>query len=163
MNLNEEIKNDLLKRKVVMEKAREELPYTFSLPETYESLQKSFENQSSTHQFIIMERMIKCNHPSLAEGNKDDLGLLFAYLLQHLNDLFSDTLNEQSIKNSFDVFKTLTPQLFDLAQFNPENTHNSILEVLKEKQSEFRKKRKEYPGIEVLIFFEVGQLLVLYV
>ncbi|KAJ8934163.1 hypothetical protein NQ314_013545 [Rhamnusium bicolor] len=158
-SLQEKIKNDLLKRKEIMENARKELPYTFSLPECYESLQKTFENQSSNHQSVIIERMIKCNHQSLAEGNKDNLGLLFAYLLQYINDLFAEASNAESIKNSFDIFKAIVPQLFDLAQVNVENSHNSILEVIKEKHGEFRRKSKVYPGFEILSFCKLISLL----
>jgi nucleolar protein 14 len=35
---------------------------------------------------VILERMIKCNHPSLGEGFKDKLAKLFGFLLQHLQD-----------------------------------------------------------------------------
>lgn len=158
-SLQDEIKNDLLKRKEIMEQARKELPYTFKLPESYESLQKTFENQSSSHQNVIIERMIKCNHPSLAEGNKENLGLFFAYLLQYINDLFEDVTDVTSIKNSFEIFTALAPQIYDLAQINPENAHHSILEVMKEKHGEYRKKPKEYPGYEILAFFKLISVL----
>ncbi|XP_018579917.1 nucleolar protein 14 homolog [Anoplophora glabripennis] len=154
-SLQDKIKDDLLKRKEVMEQARKELPYTFTLPESYESLQKTFENQSSSHQNVIIERMIKCNHPSLAEGNKENLGLLFAYLLQYVNDLFEDVTDAESIKNSFEIFSALIPQIYDLAQLNPENAHHSVLEVMKEKQGEYRKKPKEHPGYEILAFLKL--------
>lgn len=158
-NLQEEIKNDLLKRKEIMEQARKELPYTFKLPESYESLQKTFENQTSSHQNVIIERMIKCNHPSLAEGNKESLGLLFAYLLQYINDLFEDVTDAESIKNSFEIFTALIPQIYDLAQLNPDNAHHSILEVMKEKHGEYRKKPREYPGYEILAFLKLISIL----
>ncbi|CAH1996645.1 unnamed protein product [Acanthoscelides obtectus] len=49
-DLQDKIKQDLLKRKELMEQARNELPFTFSLPDTYESLLKLLENQPSHHQ-----------------------------------------------------------------------------------------------------------------
>jgi nucleolar protein 14 len=42
--------------------------------------------QSPDHQAVILERMIKCNHPSLGEGFKVKLANLFGFLLQHLQD-----------------------------------------------------------------------------
>ncbi|KAJ8941562.1 hypothetical protein NQ318_011521 [Aromia moschata] len=158
-NIEEKVDVDVLKRKKIVDKERAELPYTFDLPDSYEHLHKLFENQSSVHQSVIIERMIKCNHPSLSEGNKDNLGLLFAYMLQYLNDLFAEATDANTIKNSFEIFKALVPQIYNLASFNPENTHNSVLEVLKEKHGEFRMRRKEYPGLEVLIFMRLISFL----
>lgn len=60
----------------IVEQAEKQLPFTYSLPETYECLQIILEEQPSSHQSIIIERMVKSNHPSLADGNKDGLGLL---------------------------------------------------------------------------------------
>ncbi|VEN44312.1 unnamed protein product [Callosobruchus maculatus] len=152
------IKEDLLKRKEIMEQARKELPYTFSLPESYETLLKLLENQPSHHQGIIIERMIKCNHASLAEGNKENLGLLFAYLLQYINDLFSEATKD-SIKSSCDILRAIFPQIYELAHLHKENAHNSILEVVKEKYDDYRKKKKSYPGVELLMFFRLISLL----
>ncbi|KAL1494774.1 hypothetical protein ABEB36_010319 [Hypothenemus hampei] len=142
-----------------LEKAGNDLPFTFKLPETYEALVKMFENRSIAHQKVILERMIKCNHPSLSQGNKNGLGLLFVYVLQYINDLFTDTENDVHLKQSFHTFSSLTPYIFELAQLNPENTHNSVLEVLKEKHQEFRKKKKKYAGLEVLVYLKLVSLL----
>lgn len=150
---------DLLKRKSIMEKTIKELPYTYTFPDSYESLQKLFEKQSSAHQCIIVERIIKCNHHSLAECNKDKLGLLFAYLLQYLNDIFEDCSDQTSLKKSFDIFQELIPQLYDLAQINPDNAHHSLLEVIKEKHEDYRRLPKKYPGLEVLVFLKLVSIL----
>ncbi|CAG9817556.1 unnamed protein product [Phaedon cochleariae] len=158
-DLQMEIKNDLLQRKEIMEKARQELPFTFHLPDSYETLLKELESQSCSHQCVIIERMIKCNHPSLAESNKENLGLLFAYLLQYFNDLFTDSSKVETIQDSFDIFKALVPQIYQLAQLNPENAHNSVLEVIKEKHEDYRKKPGIYPGLEVLVFLKLVSIL----
>ncbi|XP_050310723.1 nucleolar protein 14 homolog [Anthonomus grandis grandis] len=141
-----------------LEKAGNELPFTFQLPEIYESLMETLQNKSPAHQKIILERMIKCNHPSLSQANKAGLGLLFAYILQYINDLFSDIENAEVCRNNFKLLATLMPHIFDLAQLNKENAHNSILEVIKEKHQEFRKKSKKYPGLEVLVFLKLVSL-----
>ncbi|CAH0555497.1 unnamed protein product [Brassicogethes aeneus] len=158
-NTKEMIQDDLQKRKEIMEKARNELPFTFSLPDSYEDLQKTFENQSSNHQCVILERMIKCNHPSLSAGNKENLGVLFAYILQHLNDIGSEATNAKSIKECFNIFNAIVPQIYELAQLNPDNAHNSLREVLKEKHEEYKKSPKKYPGLELLLFFKLVSIL----
>lgn len=142
-----------------MEQGMQELPFTFSLPESYENLQKLLEAHSSIHQSIIIERMMKCNHHSLAEGNKDKLGLLFAYLLQYLNDKFEDCMDKVNLKQSFEVCQALVPRIYELAQNNPENVHHSLLEVIKEKYEDYGKQPKKYPGLEVLIFLKLVSVL----
>ncbi|XP_030753154.1 nucleolar protein 14 homolog [Sitophilus oryzae] len=157
---SEHVNKDILESETnELEKVGNELPFTFKLPESYENLMETFKDKSHTQQKIILERMIKCNHPSLAQGNKENLGVLFDYLLQYLNDLFSEIENTKDLKENFQLFKSLMPHIYDLAQLNPENTHNSVLEVIKEKHQEYRKKKKRYPGIEVLIFLKLVSLL----
>jgi nucleolar protein 14 len=56
------------------------------VPDTYEKLQAMLSVESPEHQAVILERMIKCNHPSLGEGFKSKLVNLFGFLLQHLQD-----------------------------------------------------------------------------
>lgn len=56
------------------------------VPDTYEELHAVLFVQSPGHQAVILERMIKCNHPSLGEGFKVKLANLFGFLLQHLQD-----------------------------------------------------------------------------
>lgn len=156
----EKIKEDLLERKSIMEKARNELPFTFEIPETYEDFQTVMAGQSPTHQSVIIERMIKCNHPSLGKNNKENLGLVFVYLMQHLSDIASESLDDTSIKNCFEIFKNLLPQIFDLAQLNQENAHNSIIEIIKEKHADFAKNKKIYPGLELLLYLKLISCLV---
>ncbi|EFA10489.1 nucleolar protein 14 homolog [Tribolium castaneum] len=132
-----------------------DLPFTFALPDSYEALQQLLDDKSSRQQATILERMVKCNHPSLAEKNKNGLGTLFVYLLQYLNDCAS----EKSAARLFEIYKSLAPHIFDLAQLNKENTHSSMLEVIKEKHDEFKKRPKDFPGLELLVFFKLVSLL----
>lgn len=153
------IKADLQMRREIMEKARKELPFTFALPDTYENLSTVLENQSPVYQSIIIERIIKCHHPSLGENNKKSLGKLFACLLQHLNDVASEANDDKSIKTCFQTFVCMQPQLFDLAQLNQEDAHNALLEVIQEKHDEYKRKQSVYPGIEVLLFLKLVSCL----
>lgn len=61
--------------------------YIFStVPSTYEELQMLLAGRSPEHQGVVVERIIKCTHPSLASGNKEKLSSLFSFLMQHLHD-----------------------------------------------------------------------------
>lgn len=82
----QEIREDLLKRKEIMENARKELPYTYKSPESFEELQEFLQNYNADYQSIIIDRIIKCNHWSLNSINKEKLSNLFLFILQHLNN-----------------------------------------------------------------------------
>lgn len=148
---------DVLKITEAVEKAKNELPYTYKLPDSYENLQSTLSNQPAEYQGVIIERMIKCNHPSLAAENKENLGKLFIYLLQHLNDVVADSTDD--MKNCFSVLNSLTPHLYDLTQLNPQNALNSLIEVIKEKQSDYKNKLKSFPGVDVLLFLKLVSCL----
>ncbi|GJQ87328.1 hypothetical protein Trydic_g17376 [Trypoxylus dichotomus] len=149
-----EIRNDLLKRKAIMDTARKELPYAYDFPLNYEELRSLLISQPSEHQFIILERLIKCHHPSLGEKNKANLEMLFAYLLQYINDI-SQVTDIPSINMCFSTFTNITPHLYDLAQMSPLKAHTLMIEVIKEKQKSYRKNHHLYPGIEVLLFLKL--------
>lgn len=149
-----EIREDLLKRKNIMDKAREELPYTFTFPDNYEGLNALLQDENGERLYVILERLIKCNHPSLGEKNKENLNLLFAYLLQFINDL-ADVKNSRGINKCFSSYSNLIPHLFDLAQMSPLNAHRLMQEVIKEKQHDYRKKKNNYPGVDVILFLKL--------
>lgn len=156
-----EVPIDPVVQKEIMEKAQKELPYTYALPESYEKLQSLLENQPPEYQDVIIERMIKCNHPSLAAENKENLGRLFVYLLQHLNDVVPDESDRtaDSMKTCFSILNSLTPHLYSLTQLNPQNARDSLIEVINEKQNEYKSKPKQYPGIDVLMFLKLVSCL----
>ncbi|XP_028129289.2 nucleolar protein 14 homolog [Diabrotica virgifera virgifera] len=135
-----------------------DIPFTFKLPEAYECLAETLEKYVG-HEEIIIQRMVKCNHPSMSDKNKENLGLLFAYILQYINDLFSEDMNTKTMKNNFDIFKRLVPEIYDLTKLIPDSSHASVLEVIKEKFEEFKKTPKVFPGIEVLVFLKLVGVL----
>lgn len=150
------IREDLKKRKELMEAARKELPYTFEVPDSYEELQKVMAGRSPEYQGVIVERMVKCTHPSLNKDNKEKLGHLFALLMQHLHDAAAADENENVC---WSVLDRLVASLFDIAHWCPEKSAECIRQVLKEKQQEYQKKRKCFPGVDTLIFLKLISLL----
>ncbi|TSL04222.1 Nucleolar protein 14 [Bagarius yarrelli] len=77
-------------RKAIQDTACAELPYTFTAPECYEDLKAMLQGHSADEQQIILERTKKCNHPSLAVGNKAKLEKLFGFLMEYLGELATD-------------------------------------------------------------------------
>ncbi|VDK54557.1 unnamed protein product [Anisakis simplex] len=59
-----------------------DLPYVFEMPSSYEALVKLFGQYKCSELAVVIERLIKCYHPSLKEGNKKRLARLFLLLLR---------------------------------------------------------------------------------
>lgn len=154
----QEIRNDLMKRKEMMEKARKELPYTYEVPSTFEELQELLQNRNPDYQSIIVDRIVKCNHWTLNNANKEKLTNLFLFLLQHLNDCAAED-DADSIVNCFQVIDRLSQFLYDLAHLNPQNARTVVQAIIKEKHDEFEKNKKRYPGLDTLIFFKLVSLI----
>lgn len=129
------------------------IPYTISLPETYEKFLELLADQSIKIQSTIIERIIKTDHPKLHYSNRNKMIKLFAYLLQYVNDLFLNN-DENSIAKHFKLVNNLSPLMFDLIQMNPEDCSNSFLEVFKEKYEDYKKNQKSYPKLDTIVFFK---------
>ena len=65
---------------------KKEIPFTFTVPRTFEILQELFEDRTSKEKVLIIERMIQCNHPQFGNDNKSRLEDLFRFLLQFIHD-----------------------------------------------------------------------------
>ncbi|XP_043273708.1 nucleolar protein 14 homolog [Venturia canescens] len=153
-----EIRNDLQRRKLIMEKARQELPYTYSAPETFEEFETLIKDHNPDYQSIILERIVKCNHWTLGQGNREKLCKVFDYLLQYIVQSASVT-SEKDISKCFQILDRLCPHLYDLAQASAQNTATCVQNILRNKHDEFEINRKKYPGLETLILFKIISLL----
>lgn len=98
-----QIRNDFLKRKEIMEKARKELPYTYNAPESFEELEILLGSYNADYQSVIVDRIIKCNHWTLDDKNRKKMSNLFVYLLQYINNCAS-TENADCLVKCFQIF-----------------------------------------------------------
>lgn len=135
-----------------------ELPYVFAAPESYEELRSLLSGRSTEEQLLVVERIQKCNHPSLAVGNKAKLEKLFGFLLQYIGDLATDSTPD------FKTIDKLTVQLYNLCQMFPESASESIIFVLRDAMHEMEemietKGRALFPGLDVLIYLKITGLL----
>lgn len=102
-NEKQQIRNDFLKRKEIMEKARKELPYTYNAPESFEELEILLGSYNADYQSVIVDRIIKCNHWTLDDKNRKKMSNLFVYLLQYINNCAS-TENTDDLVKCFQIF-----------------------------------------------------------
>ncbi|XP_001657340.2 nucleolar protein 14 homolog [Aedes aegypti] len=144
--------------KQAREKAEAELPFTFELPRKYEQLEELLQRRSSAEQLVILDRMVKSNNAKFSRENKQKMVSLYAFLLQHLNDLFA-AVGLESLHDNFRLLDGLSPFLYDLAKINPTETSQCFLDVIKEKQEEYRKKPRLYPHLNSLIFLKLVPVL----
>ncbi|XP_065342235.1 nucleolar protein 14 isoform X2 [Cloeon dipterum] len=149
---------DLAKLKEMMEQARKELPYTFTVPENYMDFVELFEDKALAQQSVILERMIKCNHPKLGNNNTAKLGALYAFLLQWLNDNTVDPPANKFVSNPNEEFlNTLLPHMFEVVQLSGAgNARRCTVAVLTEKYEEWVKSgANTVPPLDTIIFFQL--------
>ncbi|XP_051819881.1 nucleolar protein 14 [Antechinus flavipes] len=146
------------KQKAVFEAARSELPYTFTAPDSYEELKSLLLGKSTEQQLVVIERIQKCNHPSLAVGNKAKLEKLFGFLLEYIGDLATKTPPDLKTVDKLIV------QLYNLCQMFPEFASSSVKFVLRDVVHEMEemieiKGRASFPGLDVLIYLKITGIL----
>ncbi|XP_005517935.1 PREDICTED: nucleolar protein 14 [Pseudopodoces humilis] len=140
------------------EAAKSELPYTFAVPESYETFKSLLAGRTIEQQLIILERIQKCNHPSLAVGNKTKLEKLFGFLLEYMGELATlDLLELRTID------KLVLP-LYNLCQMFPEAASDSIKFILRDAAHDLQevievKGRATFPGLDTLIYLKIVSLL----
>ncbi|XP_019626032.1 PREDICTED: nucleolar protein 14-like [Branchiostoma belcheri] len=145
-------------RKAIAEAAKTELPYTFKAPESLKDLMELMEGQSYDRQLIIIHRIRKCHHPSLAEGNKKKLQDLFSILLEY----FGKLANQSPV--AMEMIDGLTIHLYELAQQSPGPAAESVQTVLKNKYHKFdsvcqRKGRAVYPAVDTLLLLKLVSVI----
>lgn len=155
---NENESEDVEKLDPKREAAKSELPYTFAVPESYETFKSLLTGRTIEQQLIILERIQKCNHPSLAVGNKAKLEKLFGFLLEYIGELATMDLPELRT-----IDKLVLP-LYNLCQMFPEAASDSIKFILRDAAHDLEevievKGRATFPGLDTLIYLKIVSLL----
>ncbi|KAL7853215.1 hypothetical protein AOLI_G00200590 [Acnodon oligacanthus] len=145
-------------RKAMQEAAKAELPYTFAAPESFGDLKALLDGHSAEKQRLIVERIQKCNHPSLAAGNKAKLEKLFGFLLEYVGELATRTPPELATVN------ILIPQVYALCQLFPAAARKVMQSLLSDgahsmEQSIEVKGRAVFPGLNMMIYLKIVALL----
>ncbi|XP_055731140.1 nucleolar protein 14 [Salvelinus fontinalis] len=145
-------------RKAQAEAAKAELPYTFKAPESYSDLKGLLQGHPADHQCVILARTQKCNHPSLAVGNKLKLQKLFGFLLEYVGELASRSPPELS------TIDKMIPQLYGLCQLFPEAASKAMQMTLVDSAHSMEevlevKGRAAFPQLDMLIYLKITALL----
>ncbi|KAL6470624.1 hypothetical protein MHYP_G00217430 [Metynnis hypsauchen] len=145
-------------RKAMKEAAKAELPYTFAAPESFGDLKALLDGHSAEKQLLIVERIQKCNHPSLAVGNKAKLEKLFGFLLEYVGELATRTPAELATVNM------LIPQVYALCQLFPAAARKVMQSLLGDSAHSMEesievKGRAAFPGLDMMIYLKIVALL----
>ncbi|CAH0597599.1 unnamed protein product [Chrysodeixis includens] len=124
-----------------------------------DKLKELLSGKTPAQQSSALQSLIKSYDPSLSENNKDKLSKLFAYMLQYINDIFSNLKEESDVIKAFLVFDRIAPHFYDLAHTNKVSSKKFIVELLKEKYELFKKRQRRIPDMDTLIFFKLISLL----
>ncbi|CAH0696996.1 unnamed protein product [Spodoptera exigua] len=124
-----------------------------------DKLKELLSGKTPAQQSTALQNLIKSYDPSLSEKNKDKLTKLFAYMLQYVNDLFTDLKEESDVIKAFLVFDRLAPYFYDLSQTNKVSSKKYMAELLKEKYGQYKKRQKRVPDMDTLIFFKLISLI----
>ncbi|XP_077136163.1 nucleolar protein 14 [Ranitomeya variabilis] len=140
------------------DEATSQLPFTFDVPESYEDFLSLLSEKSPDQQLVVLERIQKCNHPSLSQGNKAKLEKLFGFLLDYVTDLA-----EQQTPDLQTVDKMIVP-LYKLCQMFPEAAANCVRDALRDiartvEKAVESKGRASYPALHVLLYFKITGIL----
>lgn len=144
--------------KAQQEAAKAELPYTFTAPESYSDLRGLLQGHTPDNQRLIVARTQKCNHPSLAVGNKLKLQKLFGFLLEYIGELATRSPPELTTVDK------LIPELYALCQMFPEAACTAMQSILGDAGHSVEealevKGHVAFPALDMLIYLKVTALL----
>ncbi|XP_054612765.1 nucleolar protein 14 isoform X2 [Dunckerocampus dactyliophorus] len=145
-------------RKAQQEAAKAELPYTFTAPESYTDLEKLLCGHTPDNQHLIVARMQKCNHPSLAVGNKLKLQKLVGFLLEYFGELACRSPPELT------TIDKLIPELYTLCQMFPGEACKAMQTIIGDAAHSMEevlevKGHAAFPALDMLIHLKVTALL----
>ncbi|XP_028318554.1 nucleolar protein 14 isoform X2 [Gouania willdenowi] len=140
------------------EAAKAELPYTFTAPENYNCLKNLLNCHTPDNQRLIVARMQKSNHPSLAVGNKLKLQNLLGFLLEYVGEL--------ATRNPPDLLTVdkLIPELYTLCQMFPEAARQALQSIMGDVAHSMEEVievngHAPFPTLDMLIYLKVIALL----
>lgn len=149
---------DCRKVEKTIEEAKSELPYTFSAPETYEEFVSLISSHSIDNIVMIVERIRKCTHPSLAAGNKKKLLALFTIILRYC----CNTESHACLSSHMLLVDRLVSHLHELAQVNPTEACQVMQNMIAEQQKQLEgpaRSQSKCPTIGTLILLRIVPVL----
>ncbi|XP_043090353.1 nucleolar protein 14 [Puntigrus tetrazona] len=145
-------------KKAEQEAARAELPYTFTAPDSYSDLKQLLQGHGPEQQRLILDRTVKCHHPSLSPANKVKLQKLFSFLLEYVGEL--STQNPPDLR----TVNALIPQICGLCHMFPQAACKAVQTLLSDSGHSMEetlevKGRAPMPDLDMLVLLKITALL----
>ncbi|KAJ1373930.1 hypothetical protein KIN20_036491 [Parelaphostrongylus tenuis] len=105
-----------------------EVPFVIEMPRTYEKLVDLLSGYPSEKLEVVLLRLIKCYHPSLAEGNKKLLSKLFLHILRFFDACSSGLLTSDTIN----MLGSLIKAMYVLMKFDVEFTVRCVRALIRQ-------------------------------
>lgn len=140
--------------KAQQDAAKAELPYTFTAPETYNDLKDMLCGHTSENQRLIVARTQKCNHPSLAAGNKLKLQKFFGFLIEYIGELASKSPPDLATVDK------LIPELYGLCHMFPDTACKSLQRIIGDAAHSMEEVLEDkgyapFPTLDMLLYLKV--------
>lgn len=151
-------KKSQINKQAKKEAAKLELPYTFAVPESYDQFKALLLERTMEEQLLVVERIQKSNHASLAAGNKAKLEKLFGYILEYVGEL---AVKEPPELQTIDK---LVPTLYDLCQMFPKAANNRVNRILQDAAHDMDeilevKGHAALPGLDMIMYLKIIAIL----
>lgn len=124
------------------------IPFVFDMPVGFAELRDLLRGYGPEGQGLILERLVKCHHPSLKQGNKDRLRRLFVYLLRYFD-------SEPGPAGSLGLLTSTASGLFALAQTFPDYAGQAVLKLLNRHRQLWLSKEKYFPQLRTLLLIRL--------
>lgn len=100
---------------VMKESLDDDIPFVFECPKTLKGLTKLFRGRQIHQERMIIERIIKCNHPSLADGNRLKMHKFFTILF----DYFEQLSNEEHTPDTETRIDGVVLSIYEMSELLP--------------------------------------------
>uniref|UniRef100_A0A1I7U5Y4 Nucleolar protein 14 n=1 Tax=Caenorhabditis tropicalis TaxID=1561998 RepID=A0A1I7U5Y4_9PELO len=123
-----------------------DVPFVFEMPKNYKKFCALLEKYSKSME-LVLERLVKCHHPSLKEGNKKRLNKLFLMCLRWFDDMAKEELKDQTIKE----MNLAQATMHDLMKFDIQYGVRCVRALVRQHWKGRQDKEKKSPASFALI------------
>ncbi|XP_065556915.1 nucleolar protein 14-like [Artemia franciscana] len=154
-------KKGITRVKTGKEEINPSVPYVVKVPESYEDLVLLLCSYTINDQSILLERMLKCNHPTLSGENKAKAEVLFKFLIQLAHDIAEEAETENTgTNNRLSLLPNLNMIMFEIINLIPMPCCTALREVISEHFDNSKGKKVKTPiPLNVIIFLKIVGML----
>ncbi|CAD6185916.1 unnamed protein product [Caenorhabditis auriculariae] len=117
------------------------VPFVFEMPKNYSKFIELLQKYPEDKMGIVLERLTKCHHPSLKEGNKKLLNKLFLMLLRLFDDMAKESLTE-GVLNELSLIQR---HLYGILKFDVQYATRCVRALIRQHWNIRKERQKNKP------------------